>query len=88
MSHKSHGRHDMTCREMAEYLSDYVDGELDGSIRRLIDTHGGDCPPCRAFIRTLARTVEALRAQPREPLSPALRESLSEALREARRTSS
>jgi RNA polymerase sigma-70 factor (ECF subfamily) len=73
----------MTCREMAEYLSDYIDGALDASMRRLIDEHGGECPPCRAFVRTLARTVEAVRAQPRQPLPSALRKTLAEALRKA-----
>ena len=76
--------HEKSCREMAEYLSEYVDGDLDASIRELIDRHGGECPPCRAFVRTLARTVEALRAQPREPISPTMKRSLVEALRNAR----
>lgn len=71
----------MTCREMAEYLSDYIDGELDASLRRAIDEHGGECPPCRAFVRTLRRTVEAVRAQPRSPLPARLRDALAGALR-------
>lgn len=74
----------MNCRDMAAYLSDYVDGELDESIRNVIDTHGGECPPCRAFVRTLRRTVEIVRARPREPLSPALRQALCDALRKTR----
>jgi RNA polymerase sigma-70 factor (ECF subfamily) len=76
-----HARGAMSCREMAGYLSDYLDGELQGSLRRAIDAHGGECPPCRAFVRTLHRTVEALRAQPRIPLPPALRRRLAEALK-------
>jgi len=71
----------MSCRKMAEYLSDYVDGELDASLRRVIDDHGGECPPCRAFIRTLTLTVEAIRSQPREPLPSSLKRSLAAALR-------
>ena len=74
----------MNCREMAEYLSGYVDGELDESIRKVIDAHGGECPPCRAFVRTLRRTVELVRARPRDPLSPDLRQALCDALRKAR----
>ena len=80
------GRHDheMSCREMAQFLSDYLDGELEASLRRVIERHGGECPPCHAFIQTLSRTVEAIRSQPREPLSPALERSLTEALRRAK----
>ena len=76
----------MSCREMAEHLSDYIDGELREDMRSLIDAHRGDCPPCEAFVRTLARTVEVVRAQPREPLSPALKRALARSLREASRT--
>lgn len=77
--------HSMSCREMAAYLSDYLDGELQAGLRALIDAHRGDCPPCEAFIRTLARTVEAVRAQTREPLSAALKASLADSLRRIRR---
>lgn len=74
----------MNCRKMAEFLSDYVDGELDVSIRSLIEAHGGECPPCRAFVRTLARTVEIVRRQPREPLPPSLKQALVKALAQSR----
>ena len=77
--------HAMSCREMAGHLSDYLDGELQADLRALIDAHRGDCPPCEAFIRTLARTVEAVRARPREPLPAALKQSLAASLRRVRR---
>ncbi len=76
--------HSLSCREMAEQLSDYLDGDLAASLAALIDAHRGDCPPCEAFIRTLAKSIQIIHAQPREPLSPALRTRLVEALREAR----
>ena len=74
----------MNCRDMVDYLSDYLDGELDASIRMTIETHNGECPPCRAFVKTLRRTVEMVRASPCEPLPPALRQALYDALRKAR----
>ena len=80
--------HPLSCREMAEYLSDYLDGELTASLCALIDAHRGECPPCEAFIRTLERSVEVVRSQPHEPLPPPLKTKLLEALRRARRGSS
>ena len=77
--------HTMTCGEMVEYLSDYLDGALRDDLRSLIDSHRGDCPPCEAFIRTLARTVEIVRAQPREPLSADLKRALIASLRKGTR---
>jgi anti-sigma factor RsiW len=79
----THARHALSCREMAEHLSDYIDGDLREDLRALIDAHRGDCPPCEAFVRTLARTVEIVRAQPREPLSSARKRALAAALRKA-----
>jgi predicted anti-sigma-YlaC factor YlaD len=81
----SHAAGFMTCREMVEHLSDYIDGDLDAALRRVIDEHKGECPPCRAFVRTLALTVQTVRTLPREPLPAGLRRSLLEALRKARR---
>lgn len=77
--------HPMSCRDMAACLSDYLDGDLQADLRALIDAHRGDCPPCEAFIRTLARTVEAVRSSPREPLSDGLKKSLADSLRRVRR---
>lgn len=82
MSHRHEG---MSCREMAEHLSAYLDGELEAGLRQIIERHGGDCPPCRSFINTLSRTVEAVRAQPRRPISPDLIQALTTALKDHRR---
>lgn len=80
-------RHDRRqCRRMAAHLSDYLDGGLNASLRRAIEKHGGDCPPCRAFVRTLEATVRAVRALPRRPLAGRLRRDLVAALRRAART--
>jgi predicted anti-sigma-YlaC factor YlaD len=79
----SSARHPMSCREMVDYLSEYLDGELGADLRALIDGHRGDCPPCEAFIRTLAFIVEAIRADPREALSAVQKHALVEALRRA-----
>lgn len=76
--------HVLSCREMADHLSDYLDGELAASLAALIDAHRGECPPCEAFIRTLRRSVQMVRAQPREPLSEGLRKRLLDALVQAR----
>jgi anti-sigma factor RsiW len=74
----------MTCREMVALLSDYVDGGVGRALRRTVEDHGGECPPCRAFVRTLQATVRAVRSLPREPLPARRRAALVAALRAAR----
>jgi predicted anti-sigma-YlaC factor YlaD len=66
---------------MAEHLSAYLDGELDAGLREVIERHGGECPPCRKFIDTLARTVEAVRSQPRTAIPAELIQALTAALK-------
>jgi len=83
MTHAHAGTGNSSCREMAEWVSDYLEGDLAASLREMIDRHRGDCPPCEAFVRTLAKTVELLRARPQEPLSPERVRALAEALRRA-----
>lgn len=80
---KHHAAREMTCRERVEYVSDYVDGELDAALRSAIDAHGGKCPPCKAFIKTLERTIEIICSQPRRPLSSQVKKKLATALRNA-----
>jgi anti-sigma factor RsiW len=71
------------CGRLARHLSDYIDGDLAAGLRALIDRHRSQCPPCAAFVRTLERTVELVRARPCEPLPPARVRALAAALRRA-----
>ena len=80
---RPHGPDDPGCRAMVESLSDYIDGDLDEALRKAIDAHGGHCPPCRAFVRTLRATVEVVRKLPRQPLRPETVRTLARALRRA-----
>ncbi|MBN2584193.1 MAG: zf-HC2 domain-containing protein [Planctomycetes bacterium] len=48
------------CRRVRENLSAYLDGELKGGARRLIDEHLAECPECRAQLDTLKETWRLL----------------------------
>jgi len=45
------------CREIFARLSEYLDGELPAGLCGQIEGHMDGCPPCRAFLRSLERTV-------------------------------
>ena len=57
MSAAGHRHGEESCRELVERLSEYLDGELPAGLCDRIDAHMGDCPPCRAFLESLRRTV-------------------------------
>jgi anti-sigma factor RsiW len=49
--------HQLTCREILESLSEFIDAELDPALCREIEEHMRDCDPCVAFLNTLKKTV-------------------------------
>jgi mycothiol system anti-sigma-R factor len=80
----SHGPGSPECRALFERLSEYLDGELDGSACAHIEEHLGDCAPCVAFLESLRRTVRWIERTDAPALPPELRQRLAEALRAAR----
>ena len=49
----------MTCRECSEFLSDYVDGELELDIRAVFERHLAACPNCLIYLEQFSATVKA-----------------------------
>lgn len=47
----------MTCRELAEFLSDYIDGALQGEALAVFERHLAVCPECRVYLKSFESTV-------------------------------
>ncbi len=62
----------MTCRELFERLSEYVDGELPQEICEQIRRHIEGCEPCEAFAKTLKKTADLCHRLPSKPIPPAV----------------
>jgi RNA polymerase sigma-70 factor (ECF subfamily) len=54
------------CRAMFAELSNYLDEELDDSFCQELEQHLDGCEPCKAFLATLAATIEQCRSFPAE----------------------
>ena len=48
----------MTCREVADFLADYLSGTLAADIRAQFDRHLSVCSNCRAYLATYRATIE------------------------------
>jgi len=48
----------LSCREIFENLSAYIDAELDPDICDEIEEHLEGCNPCVSFLETLKKTAE------------------------------
>ena len=71
----------LSCLEVVNLVTDYVEGDLDSADRWRFEQHVAICPPCRGFLsqmRVTSRTVEAV---PPASISPELERSLVEAFR-------
>jgi hypothetical protein len=73
---------DIECRQIAELLTDYVEGRLPQATKELIDWHIDGCAPCVAFLNTFRTTVKAVRRLSVPPPDPVeLRQRLLAVLR-------
>ncbi len=63
----------MTCRELAELLLDYIDGDLPQEYRDIIGQHLRLCPPCLYYLESYQVTIRISKQLPparRTPRTP------------------
>lgn len=48
----------MTCREVAEFLADYLAGEVPQEVAAEFDRHMKLCPPCVIYLDSYRRVIE------------------------------
>jgi anti-sigma factor RsiW len=51
----------LTCREVVELLSDYLDGGLPRGERARVQAHLATCPECLAYLEQLRATIGTMR---------------------------
>jgi anti-sigma factor RsiW len=47
----------MTCRELVEFLMDYLEGGLDAGVRQRFEGHLSACPSCETYLATYRETL-------------------------------
>jgi anti-sigma factor RsiW len=71
----------MTCQELVELVTDYLDDQLDEGQRARFDEHLGECPPCVVYVEEMRMTIDVLGRMPPESLSPDAERELLAAFR-------
>jgi len=66
----------LTCQELTELATDYVEGETPFERRVSVWMHLAMCKHCRAYLRQYRDTIAALGRLPEEPPPPECREEL------------
>ncbi len=78
----------ITCRELTEFLSRYVEDDLTPQERKAFDRHVGMCRGCKDYVDSYVRTIElegAAFADPEAPLPQDVPEELVQGILAARR---
>ena len=71
----------LTCRELVELVTEYLEGGLSEHDRARFEEHVMTCPPCRAHIDQMRRTIGVVGRLAEDDLSPAAESDLLEAFR-------
>ena len=51
----------ITCRQLIDYIIDYVDGALDEMAQRDFERHLAVCSSCQAYLQTYRQTMNVTR---------------------------
>ena len=76
----------MTCAELVELVTAYLDGTLSAEERAAFDEHLSLCPGCDRYLEQFRTTIGLLGGLPEESVSPPARERLLDAFSQWRRT--
>jgi len=66
----------LTCREIVELVTDYLDRRLSLGTRLRVLVHLAMCRGCRAYLSQIRHTIRALGMLPSETVDPAVRQEL------------
>ena len=47
----------MTCKDVADFIADYVAGDLAPELREIFESHLGRCSNCRSFLTQYLDTI-------------------------------
>jgi len=75
----------LTCSQIVELVTDYLEGELPPPERLRFEEHISSCAPCREYLSQMRQTVETAGRLTEEEISPPAMEALLDAFRDWKR---
>jgi anti-sigma factor RsiW len=72
----------LSCQELVELVTDYLDGVLPPTERARFDAHIADCDGCRAYLEQIRATIALTGTLAPEQLAPEAEAALLEAFRD------
>jgi anti-sigma factor RsiW len=72
---------ELTCEELVELITDYLEGALGPKERARFEEHVAVCEPCSIYLKQMKRTVAMAGALRGDSIPPAARDELLRAFR-------
>lgn len=66
----------LSCRDITEIVTDYLEGRMSFANRVRFHMHLGMCRHCRAYLRQMRLTIQTLGRLPAEPMPVEIRDDL------------
>ena len=76
---------DLTCQELVELVTDYLEGVLPDDVRARFDEHVAVCPGCETYLDQIRETAELMGEIPVDSISGEMRTTLLTAFRDFHR---
>ena len=74
----------LTCQQLVELVTDYLDDRLPAAERRRFEAHVAVCPGCQAYVEQMRALIAELGRLPQVDLPPAVETDLLAAFRDWR----
>jgi anti-sigma factor RsiW len=72
---------ELSCQELVELVTDYVDGTLPSELQSRFDRHIAHCSGCQTYLEQMRATIRATGTLSPETLSPEAERALLDAFR-------
>ena len=76
--------HSLSCREIVELVTDYLEGDLDADTSTALEAHLDLCPGCARYVEQIRETVATLGDVSADNLSATAQADLLDAFRDFR----
>jgi len=76
----------MSCKELVEVVTDYLESVLSPQDRARFEEHLGQCPGCRIYLEQMRQVVRTLGKLSEDSIPPPAWETLRQAFRHWKRT--
>jgi anti-sigma factor RsiW len=79
-------RNDLTCHELVELVTEYLEGALSPSEHVRVEAHLRGCGGCRAYLAQMRQTVRALGRLTEEAIPETMKQELLRLFRDWKRS--